>query len=207
MSKYLREHNTPLDRFQKALRAETAELPQQMMGFNHESALMLQLIVRAQQPKFCVEIGTFTGFSALTLSRALPPDGRLLCCDVSKEWTDIARKHWATAGVQDRIQLRIGPAIDTLRSLPPDQHVDFAVIDADKGSYVDYYEEIVGRLSPNGLIAVDNTMWGGAVVDSTDTSENTVAIRDFNDHVAGDSRTTNVTVPIGDGVTLIGLTH
>lgn len=205
MAGYLENLNTPPNAAQEALRIETAELPSAMMRFNHEAAVMLQLIVRAQRPMFVVEVGTFTGYSSLTLASALPPGGRMLCCDVSAEWTDIARHHWAAAGVDDRIELRIAPAIETLRSLPPEPTVDFAVIDADKTSYVDYYEELVPRLSPHGLIGVDNTMWSGRVLDDSDTTEDTVAIRRFNAHVAADPRTINVTIPIGDGVTLIGL--
>jgi caffeoyl-CoA O-methyltransferase len=205
MHQYLDERNTPPDAAQQALREETESLSEWGMRFNHEAALMLQLIVRAQRPMFVVEVGTFTGYSSLTISRALPPGARMLCCDVSDEWTSMARRHWATAGVDDRIELRIGPAIDTLRALPQEPSVDFAVIDADKPGYVDYYEELVPRLSAHGLIAVDNTMWSAAVLDDADASEGTAALRRFNDHVAADSRTTNVTVPIGDGVTLIGL--
>ena len=205
MHTYLDERNTPPDAAQAALRSETEELAEWGMRFNHESALLLQLIVRAQQPMFCVEVGTFTGYSSLTVARALPPGGRMLCCDVSEKWTAVARRHWEAAGVSDRIELRIGPAIDSLRSLPTDPEVDFAVIDADKTGYLDYYEQLVPRLSPHGLIAVDNTIWSARVIDEDDYSPDTIALRHFNNHVAADARTTNVTVPIGDGITLIGL--
>ncbi len=205
MAEYLTNLNTPPSVAQEALRTETAELASAGMRFNHEAAMMLQLIVQAQRPMFVVEIGTFTGYSSLTVAAALPPGGRMLCCDVSEEWTDIARRHWAAAGVDDRIELRIDPAITTLRSLPAEPAIDFAIIDADKTTYVDYYEEIVSRLSPHGLIGVDNTMWSGQVLDDADTTQDTVAIRRFNAHVAADPRTINVTIPIGDGVTLIGL--
>lgn len=205
MADYLEQRNTPPDPAQAALREETSQLAAAGMRLNHESALLLQLIVTAQRPQFCVEVGTFTGYSSLTVARALPPGGRLLCCDVSEEWTDVARRHWAASGVDDRVELRLGPAIDTLRALPRDPPVDFVVIDADKVGYVDYYEELVPRLSAHGLMAVDNTMWTGRVLDSSDATEDTVALRRFNDHVAADERTVNVTVPIGDGITLIGL--
>ncbi|MGI9611060.1 MAG: O-methyltransferase [Acidimicrobiia bacterium] len=206
MADYLDAHNTPPDAAQEALRRETAALENWGMRFNHEAAVMLQLIVAAARPKFVVEVGTFTGYSSLTIARVLPPGAKMLCCDVSEEWTSVARRHWAEAGIDDRIELKIGPAIETLRTLPAEPTVDFAVIDADKGGYAGYYEELVPRLSAHGLIAVDNTMWGGAVIDSTDQGSDTVALRAFNDHVAADPRTTNVTVPIGDGITLIGLT-
>jgi caffeoyl-CoA O-methyltransferase len=205
MADYLDARNTPPDAAQQALREETAQMENWGMRFNHEAAVMLQLIVAAARPMFVVEVGTFTGYSSLTVGRVLRPGARMLCCDVSDEWTSIARRHWIAAGIADRIELRIGPAIGTLHDLPSDPAVDFAIIDADKGGYIDYYEELVPRLSPHGLIAVDNTMWGGAVIDEADQARDTVALRAFNDHVAADPRTTNVTVPIGDGVTLIGL--
>ncbi len=205
MAEYLDAHNTPPDPAQEALRTETEQLEHWGMRFNHESAVMLQLIVAAARPMFVVEVGTFTGYSSLTVARVLQPGARMVCCDVSEEWTSIARRHWAAAGIDDRIELRIGPAIETLRSLPTEPSVDFAVVDADKGGYAGYYDELVPRLSPHGLIAVDNTMWSGAVIDESDQESDTIALRAFNDHVAADARTTNVTVPIGDGVTLIGL--
>jgi caffeoyl-CoA O-methyltransferase len=117
----------------------------------------------------------------------------------------VARRHWEAAGVSDRIDLVIAPALETLRSLPNEPKVDLAFVDADKTSYIDYYEELVGRLSPTGLILVDNTMWSANVLDESDTSANTVAVREFNDHVAADNRTTNVTLPLGDGVTMVAL--
>ena len=126
-----------------------------------------------------------------------------MCCDVSTEWTDIAREHWALAGVVDRIDLRVAPAIETLRTLPVDTVVDFAFIDADKGGYLDYYEELLARLAPGGLVCVDNTLWSGAVIDPDVDDADTEAIRRFNDHVAADARTRQVIVPIGDGLTLI----
>ena len=205
MGAYLEQRNTPPDAAQAALREETSSLAESGMRLNHEAAVMLQLIVTAQRPNFCVEVGTFTGYSSLTVARALPPGARMLCCDVSEEWTAVAQAHWRAAGVDDRIELRIGPAIDTLRALPAERSIDFALIDADKTGYVDYYEELVPRLTAHGLLAVDNTMWGGSVLDDTDTRADTIALRRFNDHVAADPRTINVTVPIGDGITLIGL--
>lgn len=203
MHEYLDARNTPPDAGQQALRLETEQLPSWGMRLNHEAAVMLQLIVRAQRPQFCVEVGTFTGYSSLTIARALPAGGRLLCCDVSEEWTDVARRHWEANGVADRIELRLGPAIETLRALPAEPTVDFALVDADKTGYIDYYEELVPRLGPRGVIAVDNTLWSGAVIDDDDDSADTVALRAFNDHVADDPRTVVALTPIGDGLTLI----
>lgn len=204
MWSYLNERNTPPTEAQTALRTETDQLSERGMRFNHESALLLQILVKAQRPKFCVEVGTFTGYSSLTVASALPDGARLLCCDVSEEYTEVARRHWVAAGVDDRIELRIGPALETLRSLPDDLEIDFAVIDADKSNYTNYYTEIIKRLTPHGVIAVDNTMWSGRVLESNQDGD-TAALQAFNDHVAADARTTNVTIPIGDGVTLISL--
>jgi caffeoyl-CoA O-methyltransferase len=149
-----------------------------------------------------VEVGTFTGYSSICIARGLADGGRLLCCDVSEEWTAIAREHWDQAGVADRIELRIGPAADTLRALPADPAIDIAFIDADKPGYRTYYEEIVERLRPGGLVLLDNVLWSGNVVDDEDQSENTVAIRAVNDHVAADSRVDAVMLPIADGLTI-----
>jgi caffeoyl-CoA O-methyltransferase len=132
----------------------------------------------------------------------LAPGGKLLCCDVSEEWTAIARDHWAQAGVDDRIELKIAPAADTLRALHADPPIDFAFIDADKTGYRTYYDEIVDRLRPGGLILLDNVLWSGNVVDESDQSDDTVAIRAVNDHVAGDDRVEVVMLPIADGLTI-----
>ena len=202
MWSYLNDRNSPPTDAQVALRTETDKLSNRGMRFNHESALLLQTIVRAQRPMFCVEVGTFTGYSSLTVASALPVGGRLLCCDVSEEFTSVARRHWAAAGVDDRIELKIGPALETLRALPADPVIEFAVIDADKSNYTNYYTEIVKRLAPHGVIAVDNTMWGGSVLES-DQHGDTAALQAFNDRVGADPSTSNVTIPIGDGVTLI----
>jgi caffeoyl-CoA O-methyltransferase len=150
-----------------------------------------------------VEVGTFTGYSALCIARGLADDGRLLCCDVSEEWTAIGREAWKRAGVDGRIDLRIAPAIETLRALPTDEPIDLAFVDADKGGYAAYYEELLPRLRANGVILVDNTLWSGAVVDASRTDDDTEAIRAFNDMVAADERVESVILTIGDGLTLI----
>lgn len=169
-----------------------------------EAALLIAL-TRIMQPRFVVEVGTFTGASALAIASTLPEGGRMLCCDISEEWTAIGREYWERAGVADRIDLKIGPAIDTLASLPRERTIDLAFIDADKGGYIAYYNEIVPRLSPNGAVVVDNVIWDGAVLDPSDRSPNTVAIRDFNTHVLQDDRVDVVMLPVGDGVSLITL--
>ena len=149
-----------------------------------------------------VEIGTFTGYSALCIARALPADGTLLCCDVSEEWTSVGRRYWERAGVAGAITLALGPALETLRALPADATFDLAFIDADKPSYLAYYEELVPRVAPGGLILVDNTLWSGRVVDPDAHDPDTDAIRAFNAHVAADPRTDTVLLPVGDGLTL-----
>jgi caffeoyl-CoA O-methyltransferase len=150
-----------------------------------------------------VEVGTFTGYSAICLARGLPDDGRLLCCDVSEEWAGIARRFFEKAGVDHRIELRVAPALETLRALPTDEELDLGFIDADKPSYPDYYEEILRRLRPGGLLLVDNVLWFGRVADPAADDEQTRAIRAFNDLVAADERVDRVMLPISDGLTLV----
>jgi caffeoyl-CoA O-methyltransferase len=150
-----------------------------------------------------IEIGTFTGYSALAVARGLAPGGTLLCCDISEEWTSIAQRFWAKAGVDDRIELRIGPALDTLRSLPEDPVFDFAFIDADKTGYGAYLGELVPRLRVGGLVLVDNTLQNGRVVDPEADDESVLAIRAFNDAVLADARLVSVLLPFGDGVTAV----
>ncbi len=172
------------------------------MQISAEEGTFLGLLVAAIGARRVVEVGTFTGYSALCMARALPPDGKLLCCDVSEEFTSIGRRFWQKAGVAERIELRLGPALDTLRSLPKNQPIDFAFIDADKENYQAYYEEILGRLRPGGLVAIDNVFWGGQVIRPDDQSSSTVAIRAVNEHVAADRRVQSVMLGLSDGLTL-----
>ena len=148
-----------------------------------------------------MEVGTFTGYSSICLARGLAEGGRLITCDVSTEWTDVARRFWDRAGVADRVDLRIGPALETLRALPAEPFLDLAFIDADKPGYVGYWEEIVPRLRPGGLVMVDNTLFGGHVIDA-DPTEKPAAIRAFNTHAAADARVDLVMLPLADGLTL-----
>ncbi|MCZ7525563.1 MAG: class I SAM-dependent methyltransferase [Acidimicrobiia bacterium] len=201
---YLVGHGTPPDGVQRDLIEETARLGGiSIMQIAPEQGAFMTLLTRLLGARRAVEVGTFTGYSALAVARGLPPDGRLLCCDVSEEWTAIARRYWERAGVADRIELRIGPALDTLRSLPREETFDLAFIDADKERYGDYYEEILARLRPNGAILVDNTLWMGVIADPSVTDDATLAIRAFNDRVAADERVDCVILPLGDGVTLL----
>ena len=206
---YALAHSTPPDAVLQRLRETTAaEVGEHaIMQISPLQGAFMSVLTAALQPKLAVEIGTFTGYSALTVARAMPADGRLICCDVSEEWTGIARQAWAEAGVADRIDLRIGPAIDTLRSLPEDMAIDLAFIDADKTGYIDYFEELVPRLAPHGIILVDNVLWSGSVADESDRSESTVALREFSRHVLDDDRVDVAVLPVGDGMSMIGRRH
>ena len=203
LAAYIVGHGTPPDAHQLALIEETRALgPVAGMQIAPEQGAFLTVLTRAVGARNAVEVGTFTGYSSLCIARGLPADGHLLCCDVSDEWTAIARRAWASAGVADRIELRLAPAADTLRSLPREETIDLAFIDADKPGYPVYYEEILSRLRPNGLVLVDNVLWDGRVVQPDADDDNTRAIRAFNDMVAADDRVEAVMLPIADGLTL-----
>lgn len=168
-----------------------------------EQGAFMTLLARAIGATRAVEVGTFTGLSALCLARGLGEDGRLIACDISDEWTAVGRPFWEKAGVSDRIDLRIGPALETLRALPLEANIDLSFIDADKPSYAAYFEELVQRTRPGGLILVDNVLWMGRVADPTADDEQTEAIRAFNDLVAADERVDCVMLAISDGLTLL----
>jgi caffeoyl-CoA O-methyltransferase len=189
----------------RRLREETLALPEAGMQISPEQGQFLALLVRLIGAERIVEVGTFTGYSALCMASALPPSGRLIACDVSEQWTAVARRYWAEAGVADRIDLRLAPALDTLDRLIGDDRArrfDFAFIDADKENYQGYYERVLALLRPGGLLAVDNVLWGGSVVDPEKRDKDTTAIRAFNDAVHDDPRIDLSLVPIGDGLTL-----
>jgi predicted O-methyltransferase YrrM len=201
---YLVAHAPPLDDVQRDLIAETEALGGiSMMQIAPEQGAFMTLLTRLIGARRAIEVGTFTGYSAISIARGLSDDGALLCCDVNEEWTAIARKYWERAGIDDKIELRIAPAIETLRSLPAGERFDLAFIDADKPNYPHYYEEVLARLRRSGVILVDNTLWGGAVADSKGTDDNTNAIRAFNDKVAADDRVESTILTVGDGLTLI----
>ena len=204
LAAYIGAHSTAPDPVQQELIANTAALGDaSIMQVSPAQGAFMTMLTNLLRPQFAVEVGTFTGYSALAVAKALPPGGRLLCCDVSEEWTAIAREHWERAGVADRINLRIAPAIDTLRALPPEPKVDLAFIDADKGSYLAYYRELVPRLSERGVILVDNTLWDGHVADPTYNDGTTEALRAFNAHVVADERVLVSLLPVGDGLSMI----
>jgi caffeoyl-CoA O-methyltransferase len=202
---YASAHSTPPDAHQLDLQQITQEKTGRAAGMQigDDQAVLMEMLVRSMGAKRAVEIGTFTGYSALAVARGLGPDGRLLCCDVSEEWTSIAREAWEKAGVADRIELRIGPGLDTLRSLPPGEQFDFAFIDADKTGYAEYYEEVLARLRAGGLILLDNMLQGGQVVEDVANDDSVAAIRSLNDAIAGDPRVKVVLIPVGDGVSFV----
>jgi caffeoyl-CoA O-methyltransferase len=202
---YAAAHSTPPDADQLELQRVTREKTGRAAGMQigDDQAVLMEMLVRAMAATRAVEIGTFTGYSALAVARGLGPGGRLLCCDVSEEWTAIARQAWQKAGVADRIELRVGPALETLRSLPPGEQFDFAFIDADKTGYAQYYEEVLTRLRPGGLILLDNMLQGGQVADDLVNDESVAAIRSLNDAIAADPRVKVVLIPVGDGVSFV----
>jgi caffeoyl-CoA O-methyltransferase len=201
---YVVDHGIPPDEVQRDLIAETRGLGDRAgMLLAPEEGAFLGWLTRLLGAKEAVEVGTFTGYSALAVARELPPEGRLLCCDVSEEWTSIARRYWERAGVADRIELRLGPAAETLRALPDEERFDLAFIDADKTGYPTYFEEILRRTRAGGVICVDNVLWHGRVVDGSADDDDTKAIRAFNDAAVADERVDVVLLPIGDGLTLL----
>jgi predicted O-methyltransferase YrrM len=205
MQHYLVRHGVREPEILKRLRDETARLPQHDMQIAVEQGALLALLVELIGAKRCIELGTFTGYSSLVVALAMPPDGTIVCCDVSEEWTSIARRYWAQAGVADRVDLRLGPAIDTMDALlgsGVEGTFDFAFIDARKSEYPEYHERIVRLLRAGGLAAYDNVFWDGGVVDESMTDDETNGVRRLNERLAGDERVSIAMVPIADGVTL-----
>lgn len=200
---YVLDHNPPLDAVQRELVeiTHTKLAGSAVMQTAEEQGPLLAFLVRLIGARQIVEVGTFTGLSTLSMAQALPADGRLIACDVSEEWTAIGRAAWAKAGVADRIDLRIAPAIDTLRALPEGEWVDLVFLDADKESYIDYWETLLPRLRPGGLIVSDNTLFHGDVVNPA-AGASAAGIRAFNDHVRADDRVDDVLLTVADGLTL-----
>ena len=201
---YAVAHGTwPPDEVQRSLIDATSALGGiSMMQISPDQGAFMTLLTKLVGARFAVEVGTFTGYSSICIARGLAEGGRLLCCDVSEEWTALAREHWEQAGVADRIDLVIAPAADTLAALPADPPIDLAFIDADKTGYRTYYDLIVDRMRPGGVVLLDNVLWGGNVVEAADQGDDTVAIRAVNDHVAADPRVEAVMLPIADGLTI-----
>lgn len=202
---YLVERRSERDPVLEKLRQATAALgPASNMQISPEQGALMTLLCRALGAREVIEIGTFTGYSTLCLARGLPEGGRVLTCDIDPETTRIAQAHWdlAGAGVADRIELRLGPALETLRALPREPRFHLGFIDADKPNYRGYYEEVLPRLLPNGLLLIDNVLWSGHVVDPARDDDNTRAIRELNDLLPQDPRVECVMLPISDGLTI-----
>jgi len=204
VSDYLLTHCTPADDLLRELAAETRRADPGAAGMqvSHDEGQLLTMLTRLAGARRAVEVGVFTGYSSICIARGMPDGGHLLACDVSEKWTSIARRYWKRAGLEERIELRIAPALDTLRALPAEPVLDLAFIDADKGNYPLYYEELLARLRPGGLIILDNVLRGGDVADPAVRDSGTVAMRRLNDLIAGDGRVESVMLPVRDGVTL-----
>ena len=202
---YVVAHSTPPDEVLQDLAAETAarfSADDAGMQIGPEQGAFMTLLARLTGAAAAVEVGTFTGYSSICIARGLADGGRLLCCDVSEEWTSVAREYWKRAGVADQIELRLGPAAQTLRALPQGTSFDYAFIDADKTGYVEYWDLIVPMIRPGGVILVDNTLSHGRVVDLRVQDNSVQGIRRFNGHARADQRVELVLLPIGDGLTM-----
>ncbi len=199
---YLVAHSSAPDPLVADLIAETRRVLPKRAGLQvaPEQAGFLELFTRIVGARYAVEVGTFTGLSSIAIARGMGTAGRLLCCDVSEEFTAIARRYWERAGLADRIELRLAPALDTLRAMPAEPHVDLAFIDADKAEYSAYWAELVPRMRPGGVLLVDNVLWSGRVVDPVESVEKTIA--QFNDEVLADDRVESVIIPLADGLTI-----
>jgi len=208
LNAYLTAHSTPPDAVLRELATETAELYPNEVGLQvaPELGALLTLLTRLARARTAIEVGTFTGYSSICLARGLADGGKLLCCDVSQEWTSVAHRYWKKAGLTERIELRLGSALDTIQALPAQEQFDVAFIDADKLSYPKYWAELVPRVRPGGVIMVDNTFSHGRVLDAGNDNPSVIAVRTMNDLAAADDRVELVMVPIGDGLT-VALRH
>jgi caffeoyl-CoA O-methyltransferase len=206
MADYVRASTEAPDDVVTDLVAETAAMAERgeassTLQVGSEQAAFMQLLTRVVGARHAVEIGTFTGLSALAIARGLPQDGRLLCLDISPEWTAVARRYWDRAGVGDRIELRLGPALDTLRALPAEPSFDLAFVDADKTGYAAYVEELHPRMRENGVVLLDNTLWSGRVLDPRTDDDR--ALVELNAALAADPRWETVLLPLADGLTML----
>ena len=203
---YMLEHSLRESEACRLLREETAPMKMGMMQVSPEQGQFMAFLVRLTGTRRALEIGTFTGYSALCVAQALPSDGRLVCCDVSEEWTSVGQRYWQSAGVSDKIDLKIGPATETLQALREDGEegrYDFAFIDADKKNYLVYYENVLSLLRTGGVLLIDNVLWGGSVANPGKNDDDTNAIRTLNQHLHGDDRVLLSLLPVGDGLTLV----
>jgi predicted O-methyltransferase YrrM len=203
LHEYIVAHSTPPDALLRDLIFETAErFPDHtVFQIGPEQGTFMTMLAGLMGARRVIEIGTFTGYSSICLARGMATGGKLICCDVSEEWTSLARAYWQKAGLDDRIELRLGPALDTVRALPSAASLDLAFIDADKTGYAGYWDEIVPRMRPGGMILVDNTLLHGRIFDA-EPDPDAVAVREFNEHVLADDRVVLAMLPVGDGLTL-----
>ncbi|MDT0300989.1 O-methyltransferase [Streptomonospora wellingtoniae] len=201
---YLVDHSAPVDPVLADLAEETARLYPDLttMQIGAEQGTFMTLLARISGARDVVEVGTFTGYSSICMARGIPEDGTLLALDVSEEWTALARRYWERDGVAHKVDLRIGPALESLRALPEQRRFDLAFIDADKEGYIGYWDELVPRMRPGGVLLVDNTLSHGRVIDPAEDSAQVQGIRDFNDHALADDRVELVLLPVGDGLTM-----
>ena len=202
---YLRQNAVREPEVLQELREETQQLPNARMQISSEQGQLMAMLVRLVNARKIVEVGTFTGYSSTVMALAMPPEGRLVACDVSEEYTQIARKFWQKAGVDEQIQLILGKAKESLKQLlqaDGQESFDLAFIDADKTAYTEYYEYCLKLIQPGGLILVDNVLWGGQVADSSNHDMDTEALRAFNAALSSDQRIDLCMVPIGDGLTI-----
>jgi predicted O-methyltransferase YrrM len=206
VSRYVVEKIVPESDLEKQLRLETLKLPQHGMISSSDVGALLAILLKSVNAKKAIEIGTFTGYTALKMASALPTNGKLICCDISAEWSSIGQKYWQEAGVSDKIELRIAPAMHTLNLMLENgfaAQLDFAFIDADKTGYDSYYEACLKLLRPGGLIVLDNMLWDGAVADPKVQDETTVALRKLNEKISKDSRVNHCLMTVGDGLMLV----
>jgi caffeoyl-CoA O-methyltransferase len=203
LHEYLVGHSTPPDALLRDLISETAErFPDRAhLQIGPEQGTFMTMLADLMGARRVVEVGTFTGYSSICLARGMAADGTLICCDISEDWTSLARAYWQKAGLAGRIDLRLGPALDTLRALPAGASLDLAFIDADKTGYAGYWEEIVPRMRPGGVILVDNTLLHGRIFHS-EPDPDAAAIRQFNEHALADDRVVLAMLPVGDGLTV-----
>ena len=202
--RYLVEHGSRQDDVLRRVERETEELGDiAVMQVGADEGALLELLVRTTGARRAIEVGTFTGYSAICIARGLAPGGSLLCCELSEDWAAVARRNLADAGVADRVEVRVAPALDTLRALPSEPTFDFAFVDADKSGYPDYYEELLPRLHPGALLALDNVFLGGRVLEPGDDDEGARAMHSLNARIASDDRVDVAMVPVADGLTLV----
>jgi predicted O-methyltransferase YrrM len=200
---YLAENTLREPEVLRRLREETLKTPNPDMQIAPEQGQLMALLAELVGAKLCLELGVFTGYSSTAVALALPADGRLIACDKSREWTDVARRYWKEAGVSDKVELRLGPALESLDALLAEGYAgrfDFAFIDADKDNYDAYYEKVLTLLRPGGLVSLDNALRHGRVADAADTNPGTTVIRDLNRKIRDDARVTMSLVPIADGL-------